>query len=294
VHEPLPITVHEANLPDTRLRYAACGDGPPLIIVPATVSLIEDWTPMVQFLAGRYRTYFFELPGHGGSTPLEGGFSSHKLAKVVGELADHLGHDRFTLLGFSFGGILTIRTLQLLGDRVEQVALLSPCVSNRGLLRPPVDRAMIATVIATLKRRLPRRWLAWVLGNELAVRAVVWFMRDIGGFETTSDLRGRLSAFSESSLEVLVTQVHEILTVTEEDLAGPYDVPCWFGMSVNDPLLDYARSERFAKENFPDLEIERFQWPYHAPPEPLTYADYCRDFTHMRDVRVSLGTGSGI
>jgi len=98
--EPLPVITHQAELPSTSLRYAECGDGPSLIIVPATISLIEDWTPMVQFVAQCYRTYFFEMPGHGGSAPLEEGFTSTRLAGVIGELADHVGAERFALLGF--------------------------------------------------------------------------------------------------------------------------------------------------------------------------------------------------
>lgn len=294
---PPPITVHEADLPATRLRYAACGDGPPLIIVPATVSLIEDWTPLVQFLGQRYQAHFFEMPGHGGSTPLPGGFSSAQLARVIGDFADHLGFERFALLGFSFGGILTLRALQALGPRVEKVGLLSPCVSNRALTRPPMDRALVSAVISALERRTPRRALAWLLGNETAVRLVVWFMHDVGGFESPTDLRARLMSYSESTVEALASQVREILTVTEADLAGPYDVPCFFGMSVNDPLLSYPLTERFVRENFADLVSEAFDWPYHAPPVPLTFEDYEHDYAPLLEadgLRVSRAAGGGI
>jgi pimeloyl-ACP methyl ester carboxylesterase len=105
------VSIHQAELSATSLRYAACGDGPPLIIVPATISLIEDWTPMIQFVGQRYRTYFFEMPGHGSSTPLAEGYSSERIAQVIAGLADHVGAERFALLGFSFGGILALRAL---------------------------------------------------------------------------------------------------------------------------------------------------------------------------------------
>lgn len=278
---PPAVNVCEARLPGTTLRYAECGDGPPLIIVPATVSLIEDWTPMIQFIGQRYHTHFFEMPGHGGSTPLEEGFSSTRLSRVIGDLADHIGAERFTLLGFSFGGILALRALQALGPRIEKVGLLSPCVSNLALTRPTIDRAMVSAVVSALEHRIPRRMLAWFLGNETAVRLVVWFMIDVGGFESPTDLKERLMSYSASTLQVLVAQVREILTVTEEDLAGPYEQPCFFGMSEFDPLLDYARTEAFVRENFGDLVVETFDWPYHAPPVPLTFEDYVRDYTAL-------------
>lgn len=285
--QPGPLTIDEARLPGTTLRYARCGDGPPLIIVPATVSLIEDWTPMIQFVGQHYRTYFFEMPGHGGSTPLEEGFSSKRLATVIGDLADHVGAPQFALLGFSFGGILALRALQHLGPRVNKVGLLSPCVSNRALTRPAIDRALVSTVVSVLEHRIPRHMLAWLLSNETAVRLVIWFMIDVGGFESPTDLRARLMAYSASTLQVLVAQVREILTVTEEDLAGPYGQPCFFGMSEFDPLLDYHRTLAFARANFSDLVVETFDWPYHAPPEPLTFEDYVRDYTALLEADVA-------
>ena len=294
---PPPVTTHHVDLPTTRLRYAECGDGPPLIIVPATVSLVEDWTPMIQFVGQHYHAHFFEMPGHGGSAPLADGFSSARLAGVIGDLADHIGAERFALLGFSFGGILTLRALQELGGRVTKVGLLSPCVGKRALTRPPIDRAMVAAVVSALRHRMPRAALARLLASETAVRLVIWFMVDVGGFESPTDLRARLMSYSSSTIEVLAAQVREILTVTEEDLAGPYPQPCFFGMSEFDPLLDYGTTERFVRANFPDLVTETFDWPYHAPPVPLTFDDYMRDYTPLLEadaVRVSGATGRGI
>jgi pimeloyl-ACP methyl ester carboxylesterase len=294
---PPSVEVHEAALPGTCLRYAVCGDGPPLVIVPATISLIEDWTPMIRFMGQRYRTHFFEMPGHGGSSPLEGGFSSVRLGTVIGDLADHLGFERFALLGFSFGGILTLRALQVLGPRIEKIGLLSPCVSSRALTRPPIDRALVSAVVSALKYRPSRVALAWLLKNETALRLVVWFMQGAGGFESPTDLSARLASYSESTIDVLAAQVREILTVTETDLAGPYDIPCFFGMSVNDPLLSYEITEAFVRGNFADLVSERFDWPYHAPPEPLTLEDYRRDYGALLEadaVRVSAASGGGI
>ena len=290
---PPPVSIHQADLALTSLRYAACGDGPPLIIVPATISLIEDWTPMIEFVGQHYRAYFFEMPGHGGSSPLVEGFSSVRLAGVIGDLADHLGIEDFALLGFSFGGILTLRALQGLGDRVNRVGLLSPCVSNRALTRPPIDRALVSAMISALGHRMPRKAVARLLGSESAVRLLAWFMQEVGGFESPTDIRQRLMSFSSSTLDVLVSQVREILTVTDEDLAGPYPQPCFFGMSEFDPLLDYAVTERFVRANFTDLIVETFDWEYHAPPEPLTFDDYVRDYTPLLEADRARVSGNG-
>ena len=54
-----------ANLPLTKLHYVTCGDGPPLIMVPATMSKIKNWLPLAQFMGQKFTVHFFELPGHG-------------------------------------------------------------------------------------------------------------------------------------------------------------------------------------------------------------------------------------
>lgn len=252
---------------------------------------------MIRFIGQSYHAHFFEMPGHGGSTALAEGFSSTRLTQVIGDLADHIGAKRFALLGFSFGGILVLRALKGLGDRVTKVGLLSPCVSNLALTRPSMDRKLMTAAITALEHRVPRGALAWLLGNETAVRLVVWFMHDVGGFESPTDLKARLMGYSSATLQVLVAQVREILTVTEVDLAGPYAQQCFFGMSRYDPLLDYGRTLAFVEDNFADLVVETFDWPYHAPPVPLTFEDYVRDYTALLQAdreRVSPDSAEGI
>jgi hypothetical protein len=68
-------------------------------------------------------------------------------------------------------------------------------------------------------------------------------------------------------------------------------------MSRFDPLLDHTITERFVRANFADLVVETFDWNYHAPPAPLTFDDYVRDYTPLLEAdaaRVSMGTGTGI
>src|SRR5574339_760558 len=110
--QPPPAAFGDMALPDTRLHYVKAGSGPPLIIVPATVSLIRQWLPLAQFMGQHFTSYFFELPGHGGSTPYPEKFRSHLVPYTVEALVDNLGYDRFHLMGFSFGGLLALRTLE--------------------------------------------------------------------------------------------------------------------------------------------------------------------------------------
>ncbi len=263
-------------------------------MVPATISVIEDWKPLIRFLGLRYRTLFFEMPGHGGSSALEGGFDSRRLPGVIAELADHAGIDRFILLSFSFGGILALRALKALGPRVVSVILLSPCVAGRALQRSTLDRALITALTSTLEHRLPRRGLAALMRNERAVRLLAWFMCDVGGFETSADLPARLASYSMTTIDVLATQIREVLTLGDDELDGPYPQPCLFAMSVSDPLLSYTVTEAFVRKNFTHVMIETFDWPYHAPPVPFSLDDYIRDYGWIHEMDLAVMKDPGI
>lgn len=294
MREPGTITVREVPLAGTTLRVAECGQGEPLIMVPATVSLIDDWAPLIRFMSTSYRTYFFEMPGHGGSSPLEGGFSSKKLARVIHDLADHLGHERFALMGFSFGGVLMLRALQELGSRVTSVKLLSPAIGKGAVRQSRVARMLVLGLLRTLSRERARRILAWLLGNGTVTRPLAWFMHDIGGFEVSTDLSARLKGYGEPTIRVLVEQFTEVLTTDADEFAGPYPQPCFFGMSALDPLLDYEVTAAFVRANFSDLMVETFDFPYHAPPHPLALEDYMRDYQGLLDAERARVPGAGI
>jgi pimeloyl-ACP methyl ester carboxylesterase len=254
-----------------------------MIVVPATISLIDDWAEFVRFLGQRYQAHFFELPGYGESTPFSEGFSSERVAQTVEELADHLGFDRFILMGFSFGGILTLKTLERLDERVDKVVLLAPCVSHRALRHSRAKLLALKAAVSTLQYPLARSGVLKLMHDPKTVDALVWFMTEIGKYETNADLRSRLLGFPPETLDVLLTQVREILTVDTADLEGPFAQPAFFGMSVRDPLLDFEVTHEFVTAQFEDLIVERFDFDYHTPPEPFTLEWLNRDYRPLLD-----------
>jgi len=275
------IDVRQYDLPLTSLRVGVAGDGPPVIMVPATISLIEDWSTLIQFIGTKYTAHFFELPGHGGSTPFEGGYSAEKVAETVGHLADAIGAERFTLLGFSFGGLLTLKALKQHAERVDRVVLFAPFVTSRALRHSPAKLALLKSTIVALRPELARRGMLSLLKNPSTVSLIDWYMRSVGKFETAADLSARLSSFSASTLDVLLSQVEHILSAQDKDIAGPFDAPCMFGMSVNDPMLDFGVTAEFVHAQFPHVHEVRWDWPYHATPRPLTVEEYAADFSEL-------------
>ncbi len=118
-----------ARLADGRqLGYAELGrpDGEPLIWFHGTPSsrLEVVWLDQAATRGG-WRLVAFDRPGHGLSSP-HPGVPLTAIAADVADLADHLGFDRFSIMGYSGGAAFAVATAVELGSRVAVVGLVSP------------------------------------------------------------------------------------------------------------------------------------------------------------------------
>jgi pimeloyl-ACP methyl ester carboxylesterase len=279
---PPQATFGDMELSNTRLHYVKAGTGPPLIIVPATVSLIRQWLPLTQFMGQRFTSFFFELPGHGGSTPYPEKFQSSFVPKTVEEFANNLGYEKFSLMGFSFGGLLALRTLEHLRDRIDKVILLSPCVSRRAL-----------------KWSMPRQWAfkgaIKVMKNPALLQGVHYMLN---APQLESPLTYALSKASKvdqrilenkkalrmplSTLDVFAYTLDEIFQ-TDYQYTGTFTNSCYFGMSINDDILNYNLTEQIVQQHFQEVTVQKFTHPYHQPPEPPTFEWLNREFGQFLD-----------
>ena len=91
-----PVALYFHGAPGSRLELVALDEG---------------------FAAVGLRVITADRPGYGGSTPLHGRTNAD-WADDVAALADHLGVERFTVMGLSSGGPYTVACASLLGDRV--------------------------------------------------------------------------------------------------------------------------------------------------------------------------------
>lgn len=270
--EQLDLSFHKIDLPLTSLSYASCGQGPPLIIVPATISRIRDWQPLIRFMGQKFTTLFFELPGHGGSTPFPQPFSSRLVGQTVEDLINALQFNTITLMGFSFGGILTLHILAQIKPRINRIVLLSPCVSHSTLLYSRPRIMLLRMLIKIMIRRSPQALFLKMMHNEALVDYVLLMLRKWGHVEFYGNaLRSTLLSLPGSTLDVLTYQINEILCADPISEAEFCDIPCIFGMSRLDPLLDFELTKKSILAKFKDVWLESYDWPYHQPPEPFTF-----------------------
>lgn len=269
---------YQLDLPLASLHIMEAGEGPPLIIVPATISELENWTSLVQFMAQWFRVYFFELPGHGQSTHFAHGFSSDLVADIVGELLDRLEIERFNLMGFSFGGVLAMKTYLLLHHRVDRLILNAPCVATRAIRWSPLQMAAVGQLNRLLKHANFRAFIFKLMQNRNGRHQLIGFLHRIGKVENQAQLEEKLAELRPSVLDVIAHELDDILNTEFARPATRYDTPCYFAMSVNDPLLDYGITLDEVQHHFENVDVIRMTFPFHQPPRPFTFDELNQQF----------------
>lgn len=278
---PPVVSYQKANLSLSNLHYAKCGLGPPLIIVPATVSKIDNWLGLIQMMGMKNTVYFFELPGHGGSTPFNENFSSDLVAETVESFANHLGLDRFSIMGFSFGGVLTIKTLARLEDRVDNVMLLAPALTKKALMFSRFRLLLLRIFIKLLKVRAIRELFYSIMAHPIASRYLAKIIGNVGKIDTTIPLGQVFNKIGPQTLETLAFQFDELLSLDLSLVQKPFNIPCRFVMSVNDTMLDFGSTLDTARTMFNKIQIHRLYLPFHQPPGTPTFEELNKNYGEL-------------
>jgi pimeloyl-ACP methyl ester carboxylesterase len=278
------------DLPLARLHVLETGRGAPLIMVPATISELQNWLSLAQFMGQWFHVYFFELPGHGQSEPFHGPFSSQRVAQLVEQLADYLGFERFSLMGFSFGGILAMQTFKRLSARIDRVVFIAPCLDRRALPFSALRLSVLYKFNEFLSEPNVQRHLYDLIRNEFTVSMIVRLLQRMGRLENTVSLEKKLLHTSPSTIAVLNAQIHEILTTEFEEIPVKHQTPCYFAMSVYDPLLRFDITLNVVYNHFENVRAVPLFYPFHQPPGAFTFEELNRKFHKTVDdfIRLSI------
>jgi len=281
--QPSTTKTYFIDLPMSRLHVMEAGEGEPLIIVPATISELNEWRSLAQFMSQWFRVYFFELPGHGESTPFCDGFSSYKVAELVSQLADALGYERFNLMGFSFGGLLAMRTFKHLSHRIDRLILIAPCLDHRALPLTSRRQALLYKFNQLLSYSKVQEKFVDLLHNPYTVAMIVKALQKVGQLEDTIPLQEKLPHTKATTISVLNAQIKEILTTEFKVEPEKHQTPCYFAMSIHDPLIRFDTTEEILHKHFENINGVKLYYPYHQPPTPFTYEELNRDYYETVD-----------
>ena len=127
-----------ATVDGIRLRYVQAGQGRDVLLIHGSPGSLEDWDPVFDRLAARFRVTAFDRPGHGYS---EGSRRPHTVtgnARISLGLIHALGLRDVLVVGHSYGGATALgmavaappelRALVVVGSRVYPPVPVEPAV----------------------------------------------------------------------------------------------------------------------------------------------------------------------
>ncbi|GAA2423828.1 3-oxoadipate enol-lactonase [Streptomyces macrosporus] len=157
-------------------RIDGATSAPVLILGPSLGTSLRLWDPQVPALARNHRVIRWDLPGHGDSPAdlIGAGADIADLARLVLNLADDLGVERFAYAGVSIGGAVGTWLAVHHPDRVASLAVV--CSSAR-FGEPEAWRERAARVraegTAPVADATPARWFTPAFRDAPAAKALV-------------------------------------------------------------------------------------------------------------------------
>jgi haloacetate dehalogenase len=105
------------------IRLRRGGHGPPLLLLHGHPQTHAMWHAVAESLASDFNVIAADLPGYGGSAPVESG-SKREMANVLVATMSELGFERFALAGHDRGGRCAYRLALDWPDHVTRLAVL--------------------------------------------------------------------------------------------------------------------------------------------------------------------------
>jgi pimeloyl-ACP methyl ester carboxylesterase len=139
------------RLGDTHVLAVGPDDAPPAVFLPGGNFLNPTCLKWFLPLAERHRLYAPDIVGQPGlSAQTRPSPKGDGHAFWVEDVLDGLGLHRASLVGFSYGAGLVIRTMGLAPERISRAALVSPA----GIAAGPVSRMLVGVVVPMILYQL--------------------------------------------------------------------------------------------------------------------------------------------
>ncbi len=116
----------------TEIYYEVRGQGKPLVLTYGIVCLMNHWHHQVKHFSENYQTILFDLRGH-HNTPIpldRENLSMDAIARDIPLLLEHLGIEKASFWGHSFGCQLLIRAYDMNPKMFENLILINGFAKN--------------------------------------------------------------------------------------------------------------------------------------------------------------------
>ena len=200
------------------LGYDAFGGGPRKVIA------LHGWFGDEKTFAPMYRAldpdaFTWICPayrGYGASRDIAGDYNVQEIARDVLALVDHLGIDRFSLVGHSMGGMAVQRVLADAPARVEKLIAVTP-VPASGV---PMDDSTFAMFESAVNNPDAARGIvSFSVGGRLSKR----FINEIALYPKKVALDAAFSAYFKSWARTAFHADHAGKTLPDKGNVGEHD-----------------------------------------------------------------------
>lgn len=230
-----------------RLHYLDHGgDGPPLLLLPGLTANAHSFDGLVAGgLTDSARVVALDLRGRGISEQPDTGYSQQDHAEDVLGVLDAVEFDRVSLVGHSFGGLLTYYLTAHHSDRFNaSVAIDAPPETHRGILeqiKPSLDR--LEVVFPSMEAYLETVRAMPYFGGDWNAELEAWYAGDVQAVAGGVRARARPANILEAA--------EGTLDVDWPDLVTTIDTPILFIRATEDlvpgvmgPLVPADQGER--------------------------------------------------
>jgi 4,5:9,10-diseco-3-hydroxy-5,9,17-trioxoandrosta-1(10),2-diene-4-oate hydrolase len=111
--------------------YYTAGHGEPLVVIHGGGGDARTWIQNIEELAKKYTVYAPDLPGYGGSQPMEGHYYIPELAGFIGKFTESVGLEKFYLGGHSLGGGIALDFALMFPQKIRKLVLISSLCLGR-------------------------------------------------------------------------------------------------------------------------------------------------------------------
>lgn len=143
---------------DFTVHCRVAGGGPPAILVHGLGASWGWWRPNIDPLAGVHRLFVLDLPGHGLSDGLDGGYNLAWGGQFLNDFMTALGLARAAIVGQSMGGLLALEMALRWPERVTRLVLVDSaglgkelCWLLRALTIPLMGELMVAPTQSSVR-----------------------------------------------------------------------------------------------------------------------------------------------
>jgi pimeloyl-ACP methyl ester carboxylesterase len=132
------------TLDGVSVHYKDQGSGAAILLVHGTFGDLNDWHAWAVALVDRYRVIRLDLPAFGLTSEVpSANYSIERSHVLIDSLMDHLGIERFAIVGTSYGGPVAFRYAATRTERITGLVLMNSAGieygQRRGLVEPPRD-----------------------------------------------------------------------------------------------------------------------------------------------------------